>query len=405
MSENNRLDKFLGGLSLQELGSRLRAARVKYGFSQEQAANLIGVARTTIVAIEQGSRIIKPYEFVKLLTGYGQNVGDFLRSIREVDLFGTVQFRGPEEYEDEKTQETIEHWIEVLKSLAYDYYDLEQLLGKTLLRREPQEYSVDGLSAKIAGESIALEERQRMGLSDRPIMGLREILEREIGARIYYLPIRPSNKYGEIYIYSEKIGCCLAVNSAQPVDRQRFSLAHGYGHFLTARHQPMMGEYDFGEGRSKTERVADMFAVNFLMPESGIKRMVIEMRRNKNTFDIYDMYRLSLEYGVSFKAMLIRLEDIGLIKTGTTSQIENDRKFSVNKIRDTIGVKFTELSGNQPVPIRQLLLAAQAVEEGLISEAYAYQNLSIDPIELRNQIDMLRQQRHSHTLLTDDFES
>ena len=52
-----------------ELGIELQAARKQAGLTQEQAALIIGVARTTMTAIESGERRIKEGELIKVSWG------------------------------------------------------------------------------------------------------------------------------------------------------------------------------------------------------------------------------------------------------------------------------------------------------------------------------------------------
>ena len=53
-------EKILQTIDPRELGRKLRLARERRGMKQEEAAKVIAVARTTIVAIEKGERRIRP---------------------------------------------------------------------------------------------------------------------------------------------------------------------------------------------------------------------------------------------------------------------------------------------------------------------------------------------------------
>lgn len=74
------------------LGTRLKSARKTAGLTQGQVAEKLGVARTTIVAIEKGERRVKPGELVLLAQLYGESAGRLLRPTALVpDL--VLQFR------------------------------------------------------------------------------------------------------------------------------------------------------------------------------------------------------------------------------------------------------------------------------------------------------------------------
>jgi len=62
-----------------EIGERLRLARESVKFTQASAAEAIKVARTTIVAIEQGQRRVRMDELQKLATIYGTSANAILR--------------------------------------------------------------------------------------------------------------------------------------------------------------------------------------------------------------------------------------------------------------------------------------------------------------------------------------
>src|SRR5262245_29543661 len=66
-------------INSQALGLVLRNSRKSAGFSQQEAAQLIEVARTTIVAIEQGIRHLRACELAALASGYGVEATELLR--------------------------------------------------------------------------------------------------------------------------------------------------------------------------------------------------------------------------------------------------------------------------------------------------------------------------------------
>ncbi len=379
-------DKLLNAINPRELGKKLRLARERRGMRQEDAANVIGVARTTLVAIEKGERRIRPDELVKLALEYGRDVSDFVRGMQYSELFTEPQFRGPEQYEDDEDAQ-IEQWIEMLKELSYDYYEFEQMLNAPLVRKYQPEYEVGNLKPEEIGENIALEERQRLGLGDRPIPVLRDLLEQEVGLRIYYLPLKPS-KYSEIYIYSDEIGGCLAVNSQHPEDRGRLSLAHGYGHFLTSRYKPMLYIEGIYPRYSKSEQIANHFAYHFLMPTTGITRRFNDIRRTKSKVTPYDLVDFAHYFGVSFEALCYRLEGLRLIPAGMWDNLK-EQGFRVREVQQRLGLEG--IPGNtQRLPRRHQLLAAEALEQGLISESRFAHLLEVDRLEARSIFEALK---------------
>ena len=70
----------LDTIDMKVLGRELQQARVRKGLTQEEAAKVIDVARTTITAIEQGTRRIRSGELIKLAQAYNSQVSDFVRA-------------------------------------------------------------------------------------------------------------------------------------------------------------------------------------------------------------------------------------------------------------------------------------------------------------------------------------
>ena len=76
-----------GALSPEEIGERLRVAREAAKVTQAAAASALEVARTTVVAIEQGQRRAKLDELQRLASLYGVSLNALLRrEAVQVDL-------------------------------------------------------------------------------------------------------------------------------------------------------------------------------------------------------------------------------------------------------------------------------------------------------------------------------
>lgn len=69
----------LDDIAPAEVGERLRIARDEAGITQAEAAAAIEVARTTLVAVEQGQRRVRMNELQRLCRLYGMTVNALLR--------------------------------------------------------------------------------------------------------------------------------------------------------------------------------------------------------------------------------------------------------------------------------------------------------------------------------------
>ncbi len=309
----------LDNIDPRTLGELLEQARKKCGMTQANAAQVIDAARTTMVAIEKGERRIKPTELINLARAYGCSVSDFVKPCPVVQPF-EVQFRAVYQRSQEEEEE-IKPFILHLEKLCQKYLELENIMDAPLPQNYPLEYEVANMPIKAAAESIAVAERQRLGLGDSPIPRLRDILEQDVGLRIFYLKM--PQKYSEVYSYNEQLGGCMAINDNHPEERRRWSLAHGYLHFLVHRRK---SEFHFDGQYQRTpesERLAETFPKYFLMPTSGLLKRFNDMYRTHGKFTPTNLFTLAYYYGVSVEALVYRLEEMELLPFGTWDRLRD----------------------------------------------------------------------------------
>ena len=195
------------------LGEQLQQSRKRVGMTQDAAAEQIGLARTTLISIEKGDRVVKPGELIKLARAYGRPITDFVSGRNHVDSFA-VQFRGPA-FRSPDDDQSIEPDILKFEQLCENYIELERITESPLNRKYPAEYSVVGRDLNQAAENIAMMERHRLNLGDGPVSRLRDILEQDVGIRIFYIELHGS--FSEMYVYNDQLGGCLAINSNQQI--------------------------------------------------------------------------------------------------------------------------------------------------------------------------------------------
>jgi Zn-dependent peptidase ImmA (M78 family)/DNA-binding XRE family transcriptional regulator len=375
----------LDNIDLGKLGELLRQAREKFGMTQADAAKVIDVARTTMVAIEKGERRIKPNELIKLARAYSCSVSDFVRSRPVVQPF-EVQFRAVYQRSEEEEKQIIPV-ISHLEALCRNYLELEEILEAPLPKNYPCEYDVTEMPIKVAAESIAIAERQRLGLGDGPISRLRDILEQDVGIRIFYLKM-PA-KYSEVYSYDERLGACMAINANHPEERRRWSLAHSYLHFLAHRRKPVFhfeGQY---QRVPESERLADTFPEYFLMPTSSLLKRFNDMYRYHSRFTPTNLLTLAHYYGVSVQALVYRLENMELLPSGTWNRLR-DRGLKMRKVQQELGLEEIPQRPDM-APLYYHHLAIEALDQGLITEGRFAEFLNFDRLEARRIAEVLRE--------------
>lgn len=369
------------------LGDRLQEARRARRMTQQQAADEMGMTRTTIVAIEKGERHVQDAELVRLAALYGREVNDLLRR-QEVSQSFAVQFRAVQVRDGSVAVDEQEQQVAELQRLCEDYFELERLCAAPLARRYPPEYSIEGRPEQAA-EDVASAERNRLGLGDGPVLRLREVLENDVGLRIFYLamPSRVAGMFG----YTSELGGCIAINAKHPDERRRWSLAHEYAHFLTSRYRPDITIFFVYQRVPAHERFADAFGRCFLMPAAGLSRRLGALRREKRDgVTMADLLTLADLYQVSFEALIGRLEELRLIAIGTWDRLRA-QGFKVREAQAMLGLAVGgPARDDELLPARYQYLAVQAYEDDLLTEGQLARMLRTDRLGAREVVSRLK---------------
>lgn len=164
-----------------------------------------------------------------------------------------------------------------------------------------------------AAQAIAL--LAKLGIKSVPVP--LEKIGSHLGARIQFSPLDPELS-GMIFI-RENIPV-IGVNSTHHPNRQRFSLAHEFGHLVLHRHALqsvvhvdkkfpfLLRDSKSATGTDKLEIEANQFAAELLMPEAVLIKAL-----EKYSFDIDDdapLQDLAKRFRVSTQAMAHRIENI-----------------------------------------------------------------------------------------------
>jgi Zn-dependent peptidase ImmA (M78 family)/transcriptional regulator with XRE-family HTH domain len=362
---------------------RLRRAREERGLTQAQVAQELGIARTSVVAIERGDRRLHPEEMVALAGLYGRRLDELLRPSMPAEQM-VAQFR--ETLGRMPEQEELSAAVTELQRLAEDYAELERVMDAPLPTSFPAPLPVP--DETIAGaERMANEERGRLHLGDGPLPHLRELLETDVGLRVFSLPL--PGRIGGLFAFNEALGACVAMNSRHRWERQRYSLAHEFAHFLTRRDRAEITVVLAAYRRVPAgERFADAFAQRLLMPAVGVTRR-FEAARSASAGKVTAALLLGQAdfWQVSAEAMARRLEDLKLIRSGAWDRLVR-RGLKADEGRELLGLA-TRAPDTVLLPRRYLLLAVAAYRGGEISEERFARFVRRDRVAARRLVEEL----------------
>ena len=372
------------------LGRRLQEARKARGLTQQDVADALSVARTTVTAMEKGERRVQPDDIIHLASLFGRSVNDLVGGREPIADFA-IQFRtavtGASSLQAERD---LTQAVYDFQFLCEDYLHLETLSGSSTQQSYIPGYTVPGTGVEAAAEEIAWAEHNRLGLGDGPIHNLRELLESEVAIRVFLIDL-PSRVAG-MFSFTDELGGCIAVNSKHPQERRRWTMAHEYGHFLTSRYSSEISILG-AQGRIPAqERFADAFARCFLMPATGLRRRFNQIRSADDRVTAADICRMAYYYFVSVEAMTLRLEELRLLPSGTWDRLK-DRGFRVREAQAHLGLepRPDEEHGR---PTRYRLLAVQAYEDELITEGELVRLLRTDRASARRTVLELTHMLH-----------
>lgn len=378
-------------ISSQQLGERIADARKRAKLTQAQVAERVGLARTTVVAIEKGERRPSNVELVKFAEVVGASVHDLLRETF-VRAEVSPRFRiGALDRDLPAVTEAVER----LRRLGAWYVELERLHQLHRVRAPLENlrtYRLEPgapprLDPALEGEDAARTVRAMLGLGDEPAHNLDERFEAEAGLRIFYLDRLPA-KVAAFLIWSDELGGCIAINRAHPPERQRWSLAHECGHFLRDREVGDVLALD-DPLRQPGEVFPEAFAREFLLPGTGVQKRFTERCRS-GKFTPVDLHGLASAFGVSFQAMALRLEELRLLPRGSYDRIVQSR-LRPRAPGKAEGVPRRGEGARLGLPDHYVALAVSAYDQELLSESELAEVLATDVATARDVYQQRRQ--------------
>jgi Zn-dependent peptidase ImmA (M78 family)/transcriptional regulator with XRE-family HTH domain len=353
------------------LGARLKAARTASNLTQEAAANALGLARTTLLAIEAGKRTIRPEELRAFTDLYGVREGELLSGTRQpLDL--EVKFRSTGQSTPGLLAKQSQV-IQLLNRLAASSIELEELLGYSIPRVEyPRLHLVEGSSIEEQAEDAAQMFRQRLGLGLGPLPDLRAQLELEFGFRFFERPL-PSEISGACSFHRD-YGAFILLNSNHWAERRQQTAGHEAAHGMVRPSEPsvlLQGDIFV----DKEDRFCDLFSRALQMPAASVRRKAIELR-GTGRLTLRHVLWLAAYFRVSIEAMARRMEHMSMLPKGTYDSLK-DRglgRAHLEQVRHEsqigeIAAAFTP---------RLLFLVGEAFSRGLLSEQQIAEKLVLD---------------------------
>jgi Zn-dependent peptidase ImmA (M78 family)/DNA-binding XRE family transcriptional regulator len=366
-----------------QIGERLRIAREVAKVTQATAAETIGAARTTIIALEQGKRRVRIDELQKLAVLYGTSANAILRcEAIHVDMIPRFRKLAP------NTDDAVEVAARLLNDLVRAEVELENALGVKRRWSYPQERPILPGDVHTQAQQDAQEMRDWLGLGSGLILDIVSILSLQLGIRVYLR--RLDARISGLFAYDESVGACILLNANHPADRLRQSGVHELAHFVSSRHQPEALTED-EKFVSREERYAKVFQSFFLAPPRAVRQHFAEITAGQSHLTRRHVILLAHTFGISREAMVRRLEELGLAQKGTWDWFLSNGGITEEQAWRVLGSlperhpHFSE--GQNLVPSRLALLAREAWKRDMYSEGQLSRLLHLDRYEMREVLD------------------
>ncbi len=361
------------------LGGRLKAARILKRLTQEEAAAALGVARTTVVAIEAGKRVVSVEELRTLAELFDTPESELLDDGRP-ELTMEVDFRTNTQARLSGDESQV---AAMIHRLATSTVQLEQLVGQKPPRLDLPEVVISKTtSLEQQAEDVALALRTRLGIGLGPIQDLTALMEFELGLRVFERPL-PSKISGAV-AFDEVAGGFILLNSLHPLYRRRVTAGHEVGHVLV-RKLGLSVLFHEDEPTEREERFFDLFGVALLTPAAAVRKKAEELQRMFGNFSVRQLLMMAVFFNVSIEAMTRRMVQLGLLKSGTYEKLR--AKGIGLKHRERV---LEEITPAEEVPAftpRTLLLASIAYQRELLSEQQIASMLELDLVTVRKALE------------------
>ena len=377
------------------IAANVARLRLDRRLTQEALAVKAGLSRVALGKIERGAVVPRARTLNALAKALAVSVGELVTPVRSLE---SVRFRARTQvHAREQILAEVSKWLDA-------YAGLEAALDERLPFRFEEGISERG---HLARDYCGLEARtpiraaqaarRAVGLgSEEPVRDICGLLE-ENGVKLLLLETNRDSFFG-LSVGFRDHGPAVVVNTWDRISVERwiFTAAHELGHLLLHQNEYQREATDLP---TETEREADTFASEFLMPESAFTKAWDGTRGRSLLVRVLKIKRI---FRVSYKTVLYRLVESSRETSAVwrTFQAQHRNSFgrTLRKTAEPEALGRSEFSWNwsragEPAGLsrhdfiegRLSRLVRRALEEGHISLGRAAEILGLTRDEMRQK--------------------
>ncbi len=292
-----------------EIGERVREARVAAGFSQLELAARVGLDRTALVRIEQGQRHVSALELFRLAEVLQLPLAHLVTRAPHA----VTSRRGP--LPDDADAPSRERFL-LDADLEAHTRDAQWLVEHQLLLPAalPPHLATGKAGSRDAAADLARQARKELGQTSGPLGPLAAVTER-FGL---YLTVVDRDADGASLLL-DGYGVSVIGGRAEP-GRRRWTAAHELGHHLSQ--DAYHSDVGIAASRSEQEQVVDAFASEFLLPAADMRAQWPESGTQDPRATLID---LAGRYRLSWSAATAAAMHLGLVSLEEARRLRADQ--------------------------------------------------------------------------------
>lgn len=288
------MTEYIAPVDWSAVAERVHTARTRGGMTRDQLAHDTGVSEARLADIEHRTTHIDSDLLLRISEMTNRSLAWFIEpplntvAARQVAL---IEEGNPEI--DTRFDRTLEEL-----GLAVRYLIDRELLHGTSRPTYPVPSDVE------RAEHLAQQVRQEWHVPEGPLADLKSLCDRT-GLFPFFMDFGEDGNLGAMIEVTETSGVAL-INGSSTSRRQRFTLAHELGHWITG------GSFETAvNSATSSEKMMNAFAAHLLMPSNTIIQDWATAIRTlgRRTAAI----SIASRYGVSSSAALLHLKNLGLI--------------------------------------------------------------------------------------------
>ena len=288
----------------QSVGERIAALRSARGMSGERLGALLGLTKSQVSKVENGTRKLDVSEVALVADALGVTLAEVLGVARKGSLALAARVMSePQQAETLSARRRVRQVLEVEAALAdaVGLMPARPSVAGAGFMAEVRAVAVPANASVHHGAQLADEVRDALGLGRAPIADLAALCERHFALSVLLWPIGKS--VSGLCAHGDGVALSL-VSTSFPPGHQRFTLAHELAHHILDDPREVIIESDLFAMGTPVEKRANAFAAALLMPADGLREVVADRKINASV-----LAELMREFKVSYRALLFRLAD------------------------------------------------------------------------------------------------